>query len=451
MNAKTSKSDMKKRKELLLEFLYYYFDSMLIPLIRANFHVTESNAHGNRLFYFRHDLWRALTEPSLAVIKLSMFEEMNTEKARKLLDGRTLGYSQIRLLPKTSGFRPIMNLKRRVIKLQNGRTLLGKSINKVMAPVFSMLSYEKDKQKERLGSALFSTGEIHAKVKHFRAHQRRDGLRDHTYYLAKVDVLSCFDTIPQRKVVGLMNQLVSENEYRMASHAEFKPGDSHGLNGQSDLNLKPTMKFITRAKASDDFADFEDVLNRDLAIGKKKVTFVDNVVTTLQDKEQLLHLLQDHIERNVVKIGKKFYRQKQGIPQGSVLSSLLCNFFYGEFERECLDFLDEDSLLLRFIDDFLLITTNEVHAQRFLQVMHDGREEYGIRVNSQKSLANFDLSINGSKVPHLAKGSMFPYCGMMINVRNLEITKDRDRRKGKGRVIPTKSVRGRNADARQKW
>ena len=423
---------MEKRKELLLEFLYFYFDSMLIPLIRANFHVTESSAYGNRLFYFRHDLWRAMTEPSLATIKLSMFEELKTEKARKLLDARTLGYSQIRLLPKTSGFRPIMNLRRRVKKLQNGRTFLGKSINSVMGPVFNMLSYEKDKQKERLGSALFSTGEIFTKLKHFRAYQRKDSTRDRTYYLAKVDVQSCFDTIPQRKVVSLMNQLISEDEYRIASHAEVKPGDSHGLNGQSDMTTKPTMRFVARAKASDDFADFEDALDKSLAIGKKRVTFIDNVVTTVQHKEQLLDLLQDHVERNVVKIGKKFYRQKKGIPQGSVLSTLLCNFFYAEFERECLDFLDEDSLLMRLIDDFLLITTKKAHAQEFLQVMHNGMIEYGITVNPQKSLANFEMSINGSSVPRVAKGSTFPYCGTMINTNNLEISKDRERRRDKG-------------------
>ena len=450
-SARTSKTDMEKRKELFLEFLYYYFDSILIPLIRANFHVTESSVHGNRLFYFRHDVWRALTEPSLATMKLSMFEELNTEKARKMLDTRKLGFSQIRLLPKASGLRPIMNLRRRVTKLRNERITLGKSINQVMGPVFNMLSYEKGKQPERLGSALFSTGEIYAKLKHFRARHREEGARNGIYYFAKVDVQSCFDTIPQRKVVRLIEQLVSEDEYRIARHAEIKPGDSHGLGGPSDLISKPSVKFVARAKATDDFTAFEDVLNQDVAVGKKKVTFVDNVVTTLHDKEQLLDLLQEHVERNVVKIGKKYYRQKQGIPQGSVLSTLLCNFFYAGFEAECLGFLDEDSLLLRLIDDFLLITTNRVHAQRFLQVMHNGREKYGIHVNPQKSLASFEVSVEGSKIPRLATGSSFPYCGTMINTKSLEITKDRERRKDKG-MFSVASILGRlDNDAWQPW
>jgi hypothetical protein len=32
-------------------------------------------------------------------------------------------------------------------------------------------------------------------------------------------------------------------------------------------------------------------------------------------------------------IGNDFYRQMVGIPQGSVLSSLLCSFFYGDLEN----------------------------------------------------------------------------------------------------------------------
>lgn len=33
-------------------------------------------------------------------------------------------------------------------------------------------------------------------------------------------------------------------------------------------------------------------------------------------------------------IGNNYYRQVVGIPQGSVLSTLLCSFFYGDLERQ---------------------------------------------------------------------------------------------------------------------
>lgn len=138
-----SRTDFNKRRELLQEFVYYLFDSFLIPLIRSNFHVTESNVHKNRLFYFRHDVWRLLFEPSISRLKFSTFEDIKPERAAKILGKRALGFSQIRLLPKQVGVRPIMNLRRRVQTKQNGIMMLKRSINSIMKPVFNVLNYEK--------------------------------------------------------------------------------------------------------------------------------------------------------------------------------------------------------------------------------------------------------------------------------------------------------------------
>lgn len=124
------------------EFLYYIFDSILIPLIRSNFHVTESNVHRYRLFYFRHDVWRSLAEPALAALKVTMFEEIKLDKAQQILDSRNLGFSQVRLLPKETGIRPIMNLRRRALK-KGSKNMLGMSINSVLAPIYNILTLEK--------------------------------------------------------------------------------------------------------------------------------------------------------------------------------------------------------------------------------------------------------------------------------------------------------------------
>ena len=433
---KIAASDIQKRKEILLEFLYYVFDSLLIPLIRSNFHVTESNVHQNRLFYFRHDVWRALTEPAMANFKLNMYEEINTVKARNLLDARALGFSQIRLLPKSNGVRPITNLRRRVTKIQNGKVTLGRSINSVMAPVFNVLDFEKRKRPALVGSALFSVGDMYPKLKAFAQTVHRNTLPSSSYYFAKADAKSCFDTIPQQEVVRLIKQIASEEDYRIARHAEIKPSDTHGYGiARNSIDVKPARKFISTAKAATEFQSFDEFISAGLGTTKKNTVFVNSIVQTLQKKGKTLDLLQDHVERNIIKIGKKFFRQKAGIPQGSVLSSLLCNYFYAELERECLGFLvGHESILLRLVDDFLLITINKDHAKKFLQVMHDGVEKYGVEVNPAKSLANFDVIINGSQVPCLHERTEFPYCGNSINTKTLEITKDRDRRKGTGEL-----------------
>ena len=170
-----------------------------------------------------------------------------------------------------------------------------------------------------------------------------------------------------------------------------------------------------------------------MAVGKKDTVFVGNVVIQFRDRDELLGLLAEHVQRNMIKIGKKFYRQKEGIPQGSVLSSILCNYFYADLESNHFKFLrNGDSLLLRLVDDFLLITTNRLHAKRFLQIMHNGLPDYGVSVNPAKTLVNFEISINDMKVARLVGSHNFPYCGSFIDTKTLDLKKDRERKKDLG-------------------
>lgn len=61
-------------------------------------------------------MWQKLSEPALDRLKTDMFVELETDKARQILDNRKLGFAQVRLLPKEQGIRPIMNLRKRGLK-----------------------------------------------------------------------------------------------------------------------------------------------------------------------------------------------------------------------------------------------------------------------------------------------------------------------------------------------
>lgn len=245
-------------------------------------------------------------------------------------------------------------------------------------------------------------------------------------YFAKLDVQAAFDTIPQSAVLQLMSSLLAESEYRINKHLEMKPGE----NFREDASSKPLRKYIALAKPSDDFNTFEENLEDELAVGKKNTIFVENIVAQCRDREEILNLLAQHVQQNMVKIGKKFYRQKEGIAQGSVVSSLLCNYFYADLEARCLDFLQPgQSILMRQTDDFLLITTEKAHAKQFLQIMHNGVPAYGVRVNPDKTLVNFEVLINGKKIPRLVEHQGFPFCGSFIDTKTLNISRDRERRK----------------------
>ncbi|EXV02575.1 telomerase ribonucleoprotein complex - RNA binding domain protein [Metarhizium robertsii] len=415
---KASLTDIKKRCELFYEFLYYLFDSLLIPLIQTNFYVTESNTHRYQVFYFHHDVWRRIAEPTLSVMKSDMFEEMTITSANEILESRDLGFSQIRLLPKGQKLRPIMNLRRRQ-PTRTAAKVLKRSINSFLGPVHTALKFEKMTNPQRLASSLFSVSDMYAKLKMFK---RSLPSGSSQLFFAKVDVQSAFDTIPQDAIIQLMKSIPSQQGYTFTKHAEVQPGERAMMAPE-----KTATKAIRRWHASvlaRDMPPFVDRLRHGLASKKRNTVFVDRVALEGWDTESLLSLLADHVQRNLVKIGKKYYRQKRGIPQGSVLSSFLCNYFYADLERKHLGFLlSPDCLLMRLIDDFLLITLDKNKAVRFVETMHRGVPEYGVEVSPGKTLVNFDMQIDGKPVCK-AGTTGFPYCGTRIDDRSLDITKD---------------------------
>ena len=421
---KISKSDLVKRTELLLELLYYIFDSLLIPLLRTNFHITESSSHGNRLFYFRHDVWRAIAEPSLNTIKLNMLQEIPLIEARQKISRRQLAFSHMRFVPKGNTVRPLMNMKRKPMIKKPGGVFLGSSVNDKLRPVASMLNFEKSKNMSSLGASLFSVGDLYPKLRIYLS--KIDSAQAQKLYFVKVDVTKCFDTIPQERIVQLMKNFCSEEDYSINRHAELKHSSNHGCQGSA--TVVPSKKFPALARSGDSVDSFRETVEL-LAPTKRGTFFIDFVTQMSYDANKLLRTLEEHLKDNWVKLGKRYYRQKQGIPQGSSVSSLLCNLFYADFERGHLDFLDgEAHLLMRLTDDFLLITPSKSQAVRFLQVMHQGNEEYGITVKPEKTLTNFPCKMNGIDVKRVNDKEAFPYCGIAINTRTLEISKDMGRR-----------------------
>ncbi|RYP54201.1 hypothetical protein DL768_000980 [Monosporascus sp. mg162] len=423
MSNKTSQTDMQKRVELFYEFLYFIFDSLLIPLIRSNFYVTESNNQKCRLFFFRHDVWRYVAEPSMSSLKLKMFEEVNMDDACRILDSRALGFSQVRLLPKGTTMRPIMNLRRRTFRRGNKKDL-GLAINKLLGPAQAVLQLEASINSEILRSAMFSVGDIYRRIKPFKD---RIASRPQKLYFAKLDVQSAFDTIPQAAIVSLLDSIPQARQYRISKYLQVAPYLWSCPKSEPGSKLKLTKRWILAATRRHDALTLTGLLGSSRAANKRNTVFVDSFSKKDYEASELLQLVASHIQQNLVKIGKKFYRQKEGIPQGSVLSSTLCNYFYADLEAHVLPFLDsEDCLLLRLIDDFLLITTDKRKAVRFVETMHRGVPEYGVVVNPRKTLVNFELTLNQQPVPSLAPGQSFPYCGTKIDCETLGITRARD-------------------------
>lgn len=270
---------------------------------------------------------------------------------------------------------------------------------------------------------------MYPKLASFKRSLQEQGLTSCPLYFAKVDVFSCFDTIPQQRLVTMVESLFTLEAYQTGKHVEISPlGRLQRLHGEH-ANPMPLKRYVPHSGAAGQVAAFDSLVQEQFVKSKANTVFVDTSVQQTETKADLMHLLREHVERNLVKIGKKFYRQKTGIPQGSVLSSILCNFFYAEFERDVLEFaLGPESLLMRLVDDFCLITVDRERAERFVKVMHREHAEYGVSVKREKSLTNFDaVTDDGRPIAKCASSAKFPYCGVLLDTRTLEVSKDAKR------------------------
>lgn len=180
-------------------------------------------------------------------------------------------------------------------------------------------------------------------------------------------------------------------------------------------------------------------------------------------KQELFFNLNQHVKRNVLQLDKKFYLQGVGIPQGSVLSSLLCSLYYGHLDRNVIfPFLEktweptrvdlsrghtfedasaaqsgsEDKIgsssshfLVRFIDDFLFISTSKKQASSFYSRLQRGFRDYNCFMNEKKFGVNFNIR----QMPRLPSNrvylgedgiSFLRYCGLLINSCTLEVQAD---------------------------
>jgi telomerase reverse transcriptase len=239
-------------------------------------------------------------------------------------------------------------------------------------------------------------------------------------------VSACFDSIPQDKLLELADALLGTKEYATSKHASVAPPVVTARLSRPSL-LRHRIKYQTTGHSTKHVArvqnDAETFLDK---TKKRNSVYVGTLGQQTRTRHELLDLLGEHVERNIVKIGKRFYRQKRGIPQGSVASSLLCSLFYAQLESEELGFIaeSEGSVLLRLIDDFLVISTEKSIAKRFLDVMLAGLPEYGVVVKTEKSLVNFDATTGDGARIQKVNGRLFPYVGVLIDTGNLNILKD---------------------------
>uniref|UniRef100_A0A8C3LNU6 Telomerase reverse transcriptase n=1 Tax=Chrysolophus pictus TaxID=9089 RepID=A0A8C3LNU6_CHRPC len=411
------------REEILAKFLYWLMDSYVIELLKSFFYITETMFQKNMLFYYRKFIWGKLQNIGIrnhfAKVHLRALssEEVEVIRQKKYFPIA----SRLRFIPKINGLRPVVRLSRVVEGQKLSKESREKKIqryNTQLKNLFSVLNYERTVNTSIIGSSVFGRDDIYRKWKEFVTKVFESGGEMPHFYFVKGDVSRAFDTIPHKKLVEVISQVLKPESQTV-----------YGIRWYAVIMITPTGKARKLYKRHvSTFEDFipdmkqfvsklqESTSLRNAIVVEQCLTFNENSSTLFTFFLQMLH-------NNILDIGHRYYIQCSGIPQGSILSTLLCSLCYGDMENKLLCGIQKDGVLIRLIDDFLLVTPHLMQAKTFLRTIAAGIPEYGFLINAKKTVVNFPVDdIPGcSKFKQLPDCRLISWCGLLLDMQTLEV------------------------------
>lgn len=358
-------------KQHLERCIEWIFQFLLKPLILHHFYLTEMSGKPGSLYYFNREVWfKSISTPaSKALIERldgssdSGSHELSTYQDDKRIpnDGSTItpAVERWRVTPKVDGTtRVIINLK---------------SFNESLKNAHLILRHVASASHTRLDS-------WHNWM--IRLYNYRDEVTDHgqkkkSFYLVKLDVSSCYDNAKVAKVKEIASNSLKggRDVYRVQDVKRLCLNTGKLSNKRMAFKLpEPNRDDAETFVASPDSPHVASIL---LESGASSNVQGDSAMADIDRIFSDIHL----------KIFSRIMRYSSGIPQGSACSLDLCNIMLDDLVASKLGKFAEDpeSLLLRYVDDFLFISTSEELVLEFQQAMlNDFECEYGITCNPSK-------------------------------------------------------------------
>jgi len=461
---KLSKSDHETATVLMQSQMQWLYCRFLIPLLRSSFYITETEFTGKRVLHYRKPIWSSLKSLAIDELLQRQYKELSiSEMTSKWLSpssSQKMGFSRLRLLPKKTGIRPIAVLCKRlniniidsllVASEKNSRSIIDRvkktprfqqlSTNAILRESFDVLKFEHSLAPSKFGAGVFGCHEVYPRLLKFLQNVSSPKTRNlGSLYFASVDIYHCYDNIDQKHLYNLVSAIISEDEYLIQKHAIIHPFD--GKNSKSCCKGK---KVVGTPGC---FVNFPTLVE-ELTSHHSDSIMLDGINCQIAKKGNILALIKEHLSNHVVvakrRFGPQLLVQDTGIPQGSVLSTMLCNFYYGDIEKQFLEgvFITSGDnfhkhFIVRMVDDFLLVTTDHKTCERFMIQTSKGVPNFGVQINATKSRVSHNTKIENSdgiesyrwKSCCVKEGGKqyFPWCGMLFDVDTCAVRVDYSR------------------------
>ncbi|KAG5490285.1 hypothetical protein JKF63_00405 [Porcisia hertigi] len=252
-----------------------------------------------------------------------------------------------------------------------------------------------------------------------------------TVTLVRSDATRCYDNLPQERVLAAVAALVKHDVYRVLHFTVIHAREGLSAGGGGCLLQRA---FTTRtipladaergvlARVPRGHIYWEEGEER-RTHGRPHATATTShggIVSSrcgpnLISGAVVRALLREHVRHHLVVVsGGGLFEQRLGILQGSPVAMLLCDYLFADVVDTALSCIlsehEERSLLLRRVDDVLVATASPTAAERCLQAMQRGWPSVGYLSNPNKLMLSS------------ARGSLVPWCGLLLHDTTLELS-----------------------------
>lgn len=132
------------------------------------------------------------------------------------------------------------------------------------------------------------------------------------------------------------------------------------------------------------------------------------------EADSLKDIIRQIVFEQKIKINGKVFRMVSGLAQGSAgkFSTHLCEIYYSAMDDLYFDtFLNsDDTVLLRGVDDYLLLTSDFEKANRFYDLVCNGISDFNARFNREKLISNINSDTE-----------TVDYLGLKFNVEDMSV------------------------------
>ena len=441
--------------------IHWIFNFILVQLFRSHFFVTEKQGeHFKSLYYHKiiYDLIIKICFDKYIYIT-NQYQKTNKKDALDTLITIDSAPGKLRLMPKASTMRPITSFKKKT--LGQGKILLKNKLFDIQ----KIFKYIQNKMQNNSNNCVvFDYKEIMKRLINFKlkiiktsqnskmfksinintgvVSNPQNKIKSYLNYVT-MDIEACYDNIN----IALLNKFLDTDDTISPAYVtgilyvlipKVNKVKENIIN--SNYKLKVDIKDCFDIKLLYMVSDLKEFFHMLDYIRKSEDITYKNCIIYLDEsfginyklKESFIPTVRNIINNNYIKFNRNFLKQTNGIPQGLSVSSFLCNLFFYEIEKELSCYIQRElnnnqSLLLRFMDDYLCLSNTESNAAEFkdnsIELSH--KNKFNFNMKKMKSNINFDKSdnnkennnnVNNTIQDNKDKELTFTWNGMFFNV-----------------------------------